>query len=220
VIVGVPHHVVQRGSRRQRTFFSDDDYDYYTRVLREQCRRHNVTIWAYCLMPNHVHLIAVPQKPESLALCLGETHRRYAVRINEREGWTGHLWQQRFSSYPMDDHHLVAAVRYIERNPVAAGLVGRPETWRWSSARAHLVGKDDRLVTVEPLLARVPDWKKFLKHRAKVLPQYAEHERSGLPLGNEDFVDRCEIVAGRSLRPGKPGPKGPRLRAVSLDVRS
>lgn len=209
VIRGIPHHIIQRGSRRQRTFFSNDDYDFYIRILRRNCRRHQLEIWAYCLMPNHVHLIGVPDAPGELARAIGETHRYYAVRINKREEWVGHLWQQRFSSYAMDERHLLAAARYIERNPVAAGLTKRPELWRWSSAKAHLKGRDDRLVVVAPLLNLVPDWAGFLREEAAEVHIYQEHERTGLPLGQDSFIDQCERAAGRSLRPGKPGPKGP-----------
>ena len=103
-------------------------------------------MWAYCLMPNHVHLIAVPATEEALRLALGEAHRRYTRRVNFREGWRGHLWQGRFASFPLDNAHLYLAARYVELNPVRAGLVKRPEAYRWSSAGAHLRGRDDELV--------------------------------------------------------------------------
>jgi putative transposase len=209
VIGGIPHHIIQRGSRRQRTFFSDDDYDFYIRLLRRRCSRHRVLIWAYCLMPNHVHLIGVPEVPRELALAIGEAHRYYALRINERQKWVGHLWQQRFSSYAMDERHLLAAARYIERNPVAAGLTKRPEAWPWSSAKAHLEGQDDQLVVAAPLLSLVPNWAEFLQQEVADIDVYEEHERTGLPLGEDAFVERCERAVGKRLRPGRPGPKGP-----------
>ncbi|MDO9079874.1 MAG: transposase [Desulfuromonadales bacterium] len=135
---GIPHHLTQRGNRRQQTFFCDDDYSTYIDLMAEWCGKYRVTIWAWCLMPNHVHLIAVPESEESLARAIGEAHRRYTRRINFREKWRGHLWQERFASFPMDEGHLVSAARYVEMNPVAAGIVASPEDYPWSSARAHL----------------------------------------------------------------------------------
>lgn len=212
VIGGIPHHIIQRGNRRQQIFFSDSDFSAYIRVLRERCDRHCVEIWAYCLMPNHVHLIAVPHKPDELGRAIGEAHRYHAMRINLRREWDGHLWRQRFSSYPMDEEYLLTAARYIERNPVAARLTIRPEDWRWSSARAHLTARDDRLVAVEPLLKLVPDWKGFLRQESVITDVYEEHEGTGLPLGDKAFVEHCELMTGRILRKQKPGPKGPGKR--------
>src|SRR3990172_7401077 len=126
VVPGYPHHVTQRGNRRQATFFDDDDYQAYRDLMAEWCRRCGVRVWAYCLMPNHVHLIAVPGSPEALRQAVGEAHRRYTRLVNFREGWRGHLWQGRFASFVMDEGHLLAAARYVERSPVRAGLVTEP----------------------------------------------------------------------------------------------
>jgi putative transposase len=147
VAPGMPHHVTQRGNRRQQTFFNDDDYRSYQALMSEWCDAHNVEIWAYCLMPNHIHLIAVPKAKDSLKLAIGEAHRRYTRRINFREGWRGHLWQGRFSSFIMDEGYLLACTRYIELNPVRAGLAKKPEDWPWSSALPHILGENDTLVT-------------------------------------------------------------------------
>src|SRR5665213_1418910 len=92
VAAGVPHHVTQRGNRRQQTFFSDSDYDTYRSLLADGCRKANVAVWAYCFMPNHVHLILVPRDEDGLRAALGETHRRYSREVNFREGWRGYLW--------------------------------------------------------------------------------------------------------------------------------
>ena len=148
VVPGYPHHVTQRGNRRQQTFFCDEDYGAYLELMAEWCQRYGVEIWAYCLMPNHAHLIAVPDSQDGLRRAIGEAHRRYTRRVNFREKWRGHLWQGRFASFVLDDYHLFAATRYVERNPVRAGLVDRPEDYHWSSAAAHLAGQDDRLVKV------------------------------------------------------------------------
>jgi putative transposase len=106
VAPGVPHHVTQRGNRRQPVFFGEDDYLAYRSLLAEGCRTAGVEVWAYCFMPNHVHLILVPSDTDGLRAALGETHRRYTRFINEREGWRGHLWQERFASFPMDESYL------------------------------------------------------------------------------------------------------------------
>lgn len=205
---GIPHHITQRGNRRQQTFFCDDDYTAYLDLMAEWCGKHRVEIWAWCLMPNHVHLIAVPESEEGLARAIGEAHRRYTRMINFRENWRGHLWQERFASFPMDESYLLAAVRYVEMNPVAAGLVSQPDEYPWSSARAHLAVQDDRLTKVEPLLSMVGNWKEFLAlSTATEMDTLRKHERSGRPLGKETFVDQIETLLARTLRPQKPGPK-------------
>jgi putative transposase len=140
VVPGVAHHVTQRGNRRQPTFFQEDDYRAYLALLGEWCGRCGVQVWAYCLMPNHVHLIVVPQSEDGLRRGLGEAHRRYTRRINFREGWRGHLWQGRFASFAMDERYLRRAARYVELNPVRAKLCRVPWRWRWSSAAAHVAG--------------------------------------------------------------------------------
>jgi putative transposase len=205
---GLPHHITQRGNRRQATFFCDDDYHSYLDLMSEWCRKCHVDVWAWCLMPNHVHLIAVPENVEGLARAIGEAHRRYTRWINLREGWRGHLWQERFASFPMDENYLLAAARYVEMNPVKAGLTERPEEYSWSSARAHIDGMNDQLVNVAPLLELVGDWTNFLalpsEQDSKLL---RKHERTGRPLGQETFVDKLESGLDRFLRPQKRGPK-------------
>jgi putative transposase len=157
VAPGVPHHVTQRGNRRQPVFFGDEDYATYIGLLAAGCRAAGVAVWAYCLMPNHVHLILVPGDAGGLRAALGEAHRRYTRQVNFREGWRGYLWQGRFASVAMDEPYLLAAARYVELNPVRARLAERAGDWRWSSARAHLDGRDDALASVAPLLALAPD---------------------------------------------------------------
>jgi putative transposase len=209
VVPGVPHHVTQRGNRRQQTFFCDDDYLAYIGLMAEWCIRFNVTVWAYCLMPNHVHLIVVPSTEEGLRSAVGEAHRRYSRGINFREGWRGHLWQGRFASYPLDEPYLLCATRYVELNPVRAGLVQSPGAYPWSSAAAHLTGRDDTLVRVAPLLDLVGDWVGFLSTGCSDTEAAAlsSHERTGRPLGDDHFLTELEAALGRSVRRRKPGPK-------------
>ena len=207
VAPGCPHHVTQRGNRRLETFFSEADYQAYLGLLAETCAQAATEVWAYCLMPDHVHLILVPSHPDGLRAALGEAHRRYTRRINQREDWRGHLWQERFHSFPLDEPHLAAAVRYVERNPVRAGLARQPEDWAWSSARAHLAARDDDLVRVAPLLERYPDWPAYLGAATQeaTLETLRGHGRTGRPLGSESFVARLETMLGRRLGAGRPG---------------
>ena len=209
VVPGMPHHVTQRGNRRQQTFFCDDDYRLYLDLMAEWCGRRGASVWAYCLMPNHVHLIATPESSDALRRGIGEAHRRYSRHVNFREGWRGYLWQGRFASFPLDGDYLLAAARYVELNPVRARLAARAGDWPWSSARAHLAGRDDALVSVAPLLQIVSDWKTFL---SEAPPETAfdairRHERTGRPLGDDAFVESLESMLGRVLKRRKPGPK-------------
>ena len=209
VVPGVPHHVTQRGNRRQQTFFEDDDYRAYIDLMAEWCGRQGVAVWAYCLMPNHVHLIAVPDDEDGLRRAMGEAHRRFSVRVNRRQGWAGHLWQGRFASYPMDQGHLLACARYVELNPVRAGLVARPADWPWSSAKAHLERRDDGLCRVGPLLDLAGKWRAFLGQGvdAAAAELFRKHESTGRPLGPPSFIASLEETLGRALKPGKRGRK-------------
>ena len=207
VAVGHPHHVTQRGNRRQQVFFQDEDYLAYLDLMAQWCALHKVQVWAYCLMPNHVHLMAVPKTHEGLAGAIGEAHRRYTRLINFREGWRGYLWQGRFSSFPLDREHALACARYIELNPVRAGLVRKPEDWKWSSARAHLLGEDDPLVHSAKPLRDAREWASLLKLGAGDAEAFRRHERTGRPLGSASFLERLERALDRALRPQKPGPK-------------
>jgi putative transposase len=182
---GLPHHVTQRGNRKQAIFFSDADRRAYLSLLAERCKDNGTVCLAWCLMDNHVHLVLVPKETDSLRAVLGPLHTRYAARINQREGWSGHLFEGRYWSYPMEDRHLMVAVRYVERNPVAAGLVPTAEQWRWSSARAHVHGIEDGLTDVQALRQHVPNWRVMLD--------------VGLEAGNYDESIEKALRRGRNL---------------------
>ena len=209
VVPGYPHHVTQRGNRRQKTFFHTQDYLAYLQLIAAAKPKAGCDIWAYCLMPNHVHFVIVPQHENSLALLFKEAHRRYTRRINFRENWRGHLWQERFHSFVMDELHLNATVRYVELNPVSAGLCESPQDWRWSSVRAHLNSNDDELVSVKPMLERYPNWVDYLGgcQSNEMLQKLRKHTRTGRPLGNKNFIETLESLSGRSLKLLKPGRK-------------
>jgi len=220
VIPGVAHHVTQRGNRRLPIFFSDDDRRAYLDGLAAAFGASATRCLAWCLMDNHVHLILVPATPDGLRAALGEAHRHYTRRINFREGWRGYLFQGRFASYPMDDAHLIAAVRYVENNPVAARMVDRPEQWPWSSARSHVAGKqmaDDPLTDVAALGGHVRNWRAMLRHGAELGDAGEQSEalaatiearlRTGRPLAAPDWIAAREEELARPLAPQKPGPK-------------
>ena len=162
VVAGHPHHVVQRGVRRRKVFLCEDDYAAFARDLAESSREHGLSIWAWCLMPSHFHLLAVPEREGSLVKPLARATWLHARRVNFRERCRGRLWQGRFHSCVLDGDHALACARYVEMNPVGAKLVERARDWRWSSARFHLRGKPDGLTVRGPLEDEIPDWKTFL----------------------------------------------------------
>jgi len=206
VIPGLPHHVTQRGNRREAIFFEDGDFEIYLDLLAQQTLKAGVAVRAYCLMPNHVHLILKPTRADDLGRAVGEAHRRYTNFINARGRWTGHLFQSRFASVVLDDTHLIRAVRYVSLNPVRAHLVGRREDWKWSSVRAHLSGVDDALVTVRPVLDRIPHLKDLLQvDMEDDFSELRRAESTGSPLGAPEFVAGLESLLGRKIARRAPG---------------
>ena len=206
----LPHHVSQRGNRQQALFLGADDYTLYRDLLAERCRANGVACWAYCLMPNHVHLILVPSQPDGLAKAVGEAHRRYTAFFNARARLTGHLFQGRFFSRAIDEDHLIAAARYLALNPVRAGLVANSAEWSASSVAAHLAGRDDVLATVAPLLQRVPRFADLIEPGPEEAAEpllFESGVATGRPLGDATFLSQIEARLGRTVRPGKRGPK-------------
>lgn len=211
VVPHLPHHVTHRGNNKQRTFFSEADYRLYKRYLAAACAETETTVWGWCLMPNHVHLMLVPATERGLADVMRRTQARYTRAINAREGRVGHLWQARYGSFVMDEPHLLACARYVELNPVRAGLARRPEDWPWSSARTHLDGAPDGLADPAPLLERWPDWKVVLDGALAEDEREAirARERSGRPLGGRAFADRHSKPGGAE-RPARRRGRPPR----------
>lgn len=209
VIPGHPHHVTQRGNGRARTFFEDGDYALYRDLLAANCKAAGVEVWAWCLMPNHVHLILVPSDPDGLRHALARVHRSYAGTIQARRKRTGHFWQGRFGAVAMDEQYLAAALRYVSLNPVRARLVKRAQDWRWSSTRAHLRGKDDGLTALAPIRDRFPEFGDLLatEPEADLFDALRSAESIGRPLGDNRFLTRIERQTGRVLKPAKRGPK-------------
>jgi putative transposase len=210
VLPGHPHHVTQRGNRREQTFFEDGDYALYLDLLAAAAGRFGVEIWSYCLMPNHVHIIAVPRDADGLARTFSQLHRSYTGYINARMRVTGHLWQGRFGSVAMDEAHLLAALRYVALNPVRARLVDRAEDWQWSSTRALLKAQDDHVVRVAPALERVGDFRAFLGEdfdEPSIYSALRRAETIGRPVGSPDWLAKMEGVTGLKLAAAKRGRK-------------
>jgi putative transposase len=209
VIPGHPNHVTQRGIGRARTFLSEADYALYRELLGRHCREADVAVWAWCLTPNHVHLIFVPSDADGLRRALAAVHRRYAGIIHARRQRSGHFWQGRFGAVVMDEEHLAVALRYVSLNPVRARLVKRAQDWRWSSTRAHLTGKDDGITARAPIRDRFPDFADLIANAPapEALARLRAAESIGRPLGDDRFLTRIERLTARQLRPGKRGPK-------------
>ena len=209
IVPDIPHHITQRGNRRQTVFFSDSDKSLYLKILADTSAGSGMAFLAYCLMNNHLHLLAIPKKKEDFAAVLGETHRKYTTLINIREKWKGHLWQGRFGSYPMDERHLYNAVRYVERNPVRAGMVETAEQYAWSSARGHLHMWQDPLLQEAGLLLDFGNWRDYLRKEDddKFLSDMRKHERTGRPFGPESFEKKLEELTGKTIRKKKAGRK-------------
>jgi putative transposase len=209
VIPGLPHLVTQRGNGRARTFFSDEDYALYRDLLTAACQAAGVEIWAYVLMPSHVHLILTPGDSDGLRRALAPAHRRYAGHIHARRKRSGHFWQGRFGAVAMDEEYLGAALRYVALNPVRARLVARAEDWPWSSARAHLKRRDDKVATLAPVLERYPRFADLIAMGPppELFERLRRAETIGRPLGDEAFIAELERLTERSLKPGKRGPK-------------
>ncbi len=213
VLPGVAHHVTQRGNNRQTVFFCDQDRTRYLQMLRSNLRRYDIRILGWCLMTNHVHLIAIPGAAESLTLCLKLTHWQYSLELNQRRERVGHLWQNRFYSCPLGSTHLLAAMHYVDLNPVRAGMSAEAWDWRWSSARAHASQYVHDGLLDWPWLdwvaeARLgtwsyPDWRARLlaaAGSAEDLDRVRRCTRVGEPLGSDEFVADLEMKTGRRLR--------------------
>jgi putative transposase len=213
VVPGCWHHVTQRGNHQQTVFFDDSDREFYRSLLHRHATQHGVRITGYCLMGNHVHLLAVPEDDTGLAYALGRAHLDYSRWLNMRRQETGHLWQSRFYSCPLDEAHQWEALRYVELNPVRAGMAARAADWRWSSAHAHLTGRDDTgLVDCTDWEARwsAHSWGDVLDHGvddADLLARIRESTRTGRPAATDDSLKRIEASIGRPLHPRKRGPK-------------
>jgi putative transposase len=220
IAVGYPHHFTQRGNYRQTVFAEEGDYARYSELLADFAPRYGLEIWAYCLMPNHVHLIGVPGRQESPARTFNTVHMLYAQYFNRKQGATGHLWQGRFFSCVLDERHLYAAVRYVELNPVRGGLASAPQDYPWCSAKAHLTGVHDPIMSGRCFLTeRIEDWGRYLgeDQDREATEEVVKATKIGRPCGKEDFVKEMESLLNRRLtapprgRPWKKREEGGKL---------
>jgi putative transposase len=214
VIPGLPHHLTHRGNRRLEVFHHVEDYEIYLRLLRKHADRNKVSLEGYSLMPNHVHLVAVPQNKESLSDMVQEVHGTFAALLNAKYGMTGHCWEGRFFSCPLDQAHFWNTLRYVELNAVRAGLVKKAEDYSWSSAAAHCGLRDDRLLAKRLLPAPVmEDWSAWLSSgNSRGIDDYIRAQTfAGHPCGCTDYFREIEKSLGRSLLPrprGRPAKIG------------
>jgi putative transposase len=220
IAIDTPHHITQRGNARRSVLECDADRAVYLQLLSHYCRLYGLSLAGYCLMSNHVHLVAIPRRLESQALVLKHTHGRYAAYFNARNLSSGHVWQGRYYSCPLDERHFWAALRYVERNPIRAGLASAPEDYFWSSAKAHCMeGHRDILVDLE-LWQRswtVAGWREYIASGEEE-EETAEIRRSthtGRPMGTPEFVQSLERALRRPLTPGRGG----RPAKQKMDVR-
>jgi len=221
IVPSVPHHITQRGNYQQRVFHRDEDRRLYLDLLAEFLPHHGVALEGYCLMPNHVHLIATPHTAKGLSRALQRIHSSFARAIHLRLRRTGHLWQSRFHSVALDEEHFWAALLYVERNPVRAGLVVTPGEWRWSSARAHLGDRPNRQLDLVRWKERMDAsrWKAYLERGQRVAgieDRIRAATLSGFPVGDEAFHEEAKRVTGREVAPGRPGRRPKLLENLEL----
>lgn len=207
VVPGYPHHITQRGVRKQTTFFEPTDYRAYLDMAEALLEESRIDFYAYCLMPNHIHAIVVPHDETALSTYFATLHRRYARRTNALHEWRGHLWQERFYSVVMRASHTLAAMRYVELNPVRAGLVQLPHAWPWSSARGNLDITSDPLVDRDKTRQIVSDWRAYLDESSdsRQIDDLRRQTRTGRPEGDETFLSELEALSGRRLRKKRRG---------------
>jgi len=207
VAVDCAHHIVQRGNNRQDVFFVDGDKRVYLDILGDECDKYALEVAGYCLMTNHVHLVATPQKEDSLAKAVGRAHFRYTQYINRFHKRSGHLWQGRFYSCALDERHFWEAMRYVELNPVRAKMCRKAWRYEWSSAAAHVdAGNGDGRELLN--LAKWYDemggdkWRGLLEEGVdeEGLARLRLNTRTGRPLGSDGFLSKIESVIGRRVR--------------------
>ncbi len=204
--MGCAHHITQRGNNRQPVFFVDDDRKLYLQLLKEQAQKYSLEVLAYCLMDNHIHLVAIPHEEETLAQTIGQTHFRYTQYINRFQHRSGHLWQGRFYSCALDGRHLGLALTYVELNPVRAKLCRRAWQYAWSSAALHVDEKaESELLDLARWYKQVTaeEWRKELAEGLtdEEVARIRLRTHTGRPLGSDSFLSKLETVLGRRVRP-------------------
>lgn len=206
---GYPHHVTQRGNNRMTVFFDDEDRQTYLDILSLYAQKNSLQIWAYCLMDNHLHLLVVPENERSLAKGVGLTNQVYTQYLNRKLSQSGRVWQNRFFSCIVESNqYLWAVARYVECNPVKAGLISSAEEYQWSSAKAHSFGVNNPLLH-EPAWLEAAEQEAYAAYvktsDTETDSAIRKATKTGRPFGTETFIDEMEFSLNRSLRPKRPG---------------
>jgi putative transposase len=198
IAAGYPHHITQRGNNRAAVFFDDEDRQTYLNLLLKYTLKYKVTIWAYCLMGNHIHLLAVPETDTGLARGIGLTNMLYTQYLNRKLNQSGRIWQNRFFSCIVESNqYLWSVARYIERNPVKPGLADTPVAYPWSSAAAHVTGRHNQLLAEDSWLAS--DERAVYAAFLDAVDEETDDgirraTRTGRPFGSEPFIDQMESL--------------------------
>lgn len=216
IVPGVPLHIIQRGNNRSVCFFADEDYHLYLDILAERAEVHGCAVHAWCLMTNHVHLLVTPTTEEGAAQMMKGLGQRYVQHVNRTCRRTGTLWEGRFRSCLLDaDAYVLACARYIELNPVRAGMVEHPAEYRWSSYRANAQEEADTLVTPHALYQalgataaeRAAAYRALFQDvlPAELVEQIRAATNGNFALGHPRFQAEIAAALGRRVVPGKPG---------------
>ena len=205
VIAEYPYHITQRGNYKQKVFSNQEDYKIYLGWIAEYSEKNKLSILAYCLMPNHVHFIAIPEDSTSLARTFNLSHMRYSQYYNKKDDRIGHLWQGRFFSTLLSKDHLYEAIRYVENNPVKAKIVEESESWEWSSVRDHLdIRKKNIILKIADYREhlQIENWREYLKSKTdkNIEEEIKKNTKTGRPCGGESFIEKLEKILGRRLR--------------------
>lgn len=204
MFAGAPFHVTHRGNQKKRILEDDEARHLYLHLLLKYAKTFEMSVWGYCLMVNHVHLIVVGKDRMSIPRAVGNAHREFSRRRNQKSCVTGHRWANRFFSTVLDEPHLWAAIRYVELNPVRAGIVKDATAYEWSSARVHAGrGGDALLATDRPFPGPIGDWRRWLGAglEEEVQNRIRENTASGRPTGSDEFIDAIERSLDRRVRP-------------------
>lgn len=209
IVPGIPHHIVQRGNRNQTVFFSDSDRYRYMLLIRNAACEYGISFLSWCLMDNHVHLIAIPEMEKSFASCFRKAHSQYSYYVNSQHDWRGHLWQCRFHSSPLGPSYLYNAIRYVEQNPVRAGMTLNPWDYRWSSAGFHTGQRKYDLLLHSTLNVHIDidNWQEYLSINPETVQtlKIRKAAKMNSPVGKQWFIKRIVNTHGENSVPNARG---------------
>lgn len=209
IVPNTPHHISQRGNRGEPIFFEKDDFSHYMEILQKSLKAFELDLLSFCLLPNQIHLLTEPKTKDDISRCIGETNRQYTRYINQKKNWTGHLFQNRFFSYAMDEQHALRAARFIETLPVTANITEKPQNYLWSSAKYRIKTIENSPIKPFNTFHLDQNWEDFLGRTmdTEELKRIQTHLQTGRPRGSHLFLDTVEKQLGRVVRPQKRGRK-------------